>query len=212
MTNPTAAALKAGEVLSVGAKTYVRQLAAQAIFGVEFEVYGKPMEKGNLVEPESIELLNAVRGLRLAKNTERRTDGLITGECDLFDAAARIGHDIKSPWSIATFPICESECIDSDYEWQCRGYMKLWDASEWHVDYCLVNTPERLIGYEPVTMHFVDHIPAHHRVTSWVVRRDAEKEALIEAKVKAARAYYAEVVAEFDRTHAVNVNLLREAA
>lgn len=212
MTNPTAAALKAGEVLSVGAKTYIRRLAAEAIFGVEFEVSSKQMEKGIRVEPDSIELFNAVRGLRLVKNTERRTDGLITGECDLFDKQRRIGHDIKSSWSIATFPICESECIDADYEWQFRGYMRLWDAAEWHADYCLVNTPEDLIGFEPLTQHFVDHIPAHHRVTSWVVRRDPEKEALIETKVLAARAYFAEVVAEFDRTHCVNVDLLREAA
>ena len=36
--------------LSVGAKTYIRELAAQEIFGVEFEVSSKQMEKGILVE------------------------------------------------------------------------------------------------------------------------------------------------------------------
>ena len=37
MTSPTAAAIKAGEVLSEGAKTYLRGLVAQEIFGVDFD-------------------------------------------------------------------------------------------------------------------------------------------------------------------------------
>jgi len=201
MTNPTAAAAKAGEILSVGAKTYIRELAAQEIFGVDFIVTSKQMEKGIEVESDSIALLNSVRGLSLVKNAERRTDGNITGECDLWDAPRRTGHDIKSSWSIATFPIVELDCTDSDYDWQMRGYLKLWDADEWHVDYCLVNTPDKLIGYEPQSLHFVDHIPAHQRVTTWRIQRDATKEAAIGEKVRAARDYYAQVIAEFDRSH-----------
>lgn len=201
MTNPTAAAIKAGEVLSVGAKTYVRKLAAEEIFGVEFEVSSKQMEKGIVCESDSIALLNRVRGLSLEKNTIRKTDGFLTGECDLYDISRRRGHDIKTPWSIATFPIVPMDCEDSDYEWQCRGYMKLWDADEWSVDYCLVNTPEHLIGYEPQSLHFVDHIPAHHRVTSWAIKRDADKETAMVEKIKHARDYYSQVISEFDRCH-----------
>lgn len=198
MTEPRT---KAEGPLSVGAKTYIRQLAAQDIFGVDFEVTSKEMEKGTRCEPDSIALLNRVRGLALAKNTERRTNGLISGECDIFDGGRRRGHDLKTSWSIATFPICLTDCQDKLYEWQMHGYMWLWDADEWNVDFCLVNTPEDLIRYEPLTIHFVDHIPEHHRVTTWTVTRDAEKEALIAEKVKHARAYYAEVIAEFDRSH-----------
>ena len=36
----------------------------------------------------------------------------------------------------------------NDYEWQMRGYMMLWDCDTAIVDYCLVDTPEHLIGYE----------------------------------------------------------------
>jgi hypothetical protein len=187
--------------LSVGARTYIRQLAAQEILGVEFEVSSKEMEKGIEVEPEAIALLNRVRGLALEKNTERRQNEYLTGECDLFHAQRRRGHDLKCPWSAATFPICTTDCEDKLYEWQMRGYMALWDADEWEVNYALVNTPEHLIGYEPLQMHMVDHIPEHMRLTSWVVKRDAEKEQEIYEKVKHARAYYAEVIAEFDRTH-----------
>lgn len=198
MTEPRS---KAEGILSVGAKTYIRSLVAQEIFGVEFEVSAKVLEKGIRVEPDSIALLNRVRGLALQKNAERRSDDFLTGECDLFDAPRRAGFDMKSSWSLATFPIAEVDCMDAGYDWQCRGYMRLWDANEWTVAYAMVNTPDDLIGYEPQSLHFVDHIPEHHRLTTWTIRRDLEKEALMEAKVRAARDYFRQVVTEFERTH-----------
>ncbi|MGJ7497503.1 hypothetical protein ACSFA8_20845 [Variovorax sp. RT4R15] len=187
--------------LSVGAKTYIRELAAQEIFGVDFEVSSKQMEKGILVEQDSIDLLNRVRGLALVKNVERRSNDFITGECDLFDPAALRGHDVKSSWSVATFPIATVDCEDKLYEWQMRGYMALWDADEWEVNYCLVDTPERLVGFEPLAMHMVEHIPEHMRLTTWTVQRDEAKEAAMFQKVMHAREYFAQVIAEFDRTH-----------
>lgn len=201
MTSPTAAAVKAGEILSVGAKTHIRELVAQAVLGVDFEVGSKQMEKGIECEPEAIAMLNRVLGLSLDKNTERRTDGFITGECDAFDAERRVGFDTKVSWSAATFPIVSIDAESSLYEWQNRGYMKLWDADEWTTAYCLLDTPERLIGFEPVSMHTFSHIPEHLRVTTWTVKRDLTLEAQMVEKVKAARLYYAQVVAEFNASH-----------
>jgi hypothetical protein len=190
--------------LSVGAKTAIRELVAQDLFGVEFEIGGKPIEKGIECEPAAIDLLNRVRGLALTKNSERRTNAYITGECDLFDAPRRAGRDLKCAWSVSTFPICPEDIASTQrtlYEWQMRGYMWLWDADEWHVDYCLVDTPTRLIGFEPITLHVVSHIPEHMRVTTWTITRDRSKEAAMAEKVQAARDYYREVVREFDATH-----------
>ena len=208
MTEPRS---KSDGPLSVGAKTYIRELAAQEIFGVEFEISSKQIEKGIEVEGDSIDLLNSVRGLSLMKNAERRSNDFITGECDLFDASAKRGHDIKSSWSIATFPITVADCEDRLYEWQMRGYMALWDADEWEVNYCLVDTPDRLIGFEPMPLHVVSHLPEWMRVTTWTVKRDLEKEAAIYEKVKAANEYLNSVINEFDQTHAAN-QLLRKAA
>lgn len=198
MTEPNS---KAGGPLSVGAQTYIRTLAAQEIFSIDFEIGGKPIQKGLIREPDGIALVNRVRGLNLAKNTERRTAQGITGECDLFDPATREGRDLKCSWSAATFPITSADCEDKLYEWQMRGYMLLWDAPRWHVDYVLLDTPDDLIGFEPMQMHLVSHIPEHMRLTSWTVTRDAEKEAAMLAKLPHARAYYARVIDEFDRTH-----------
>ena len=207
MTEPRS---KSEGPLSVGAKTYIRELAAQEIFGVDFVVSSKAMEKGIEAEGDSIDLLNSVRGLSLVKNTERRSNDFITGECDLFDASARRGHDIKTSWSIATFPITIADCEDKLYEWQMRCYMALWDAEEWEVNYCLVDTPDRLIGFEPMQLHVVSHLPEWMRVTTWTVKRDIEKEAAIYEKVKAANEYLNSVINEFDKTHAAN-QILRKA-
>ena len=208
MTEPKS---KSDGPLSVGAKTYIRELAAQEIFGVDFVVSSKPMEKGIEVEDASIDLLNSVRGLSLVKNSERRSNDFITGECDLFDPSENRGHDIKSSWSIATFPITTQDCEDKLYEWQMRGYMALWNAEEWEVNYCLVDTPDRLITFEPMELHVVSHLPEWMRVTTWTVKRDLEKEAAIFEKVKAANDYMKLILNEFDQTHAINQQL-KEAA
>lgn len=198
MTEPKT--LKEGP-LSVGAKTHIRELAAQDIFGIDFEVSSKEMEKGLEVEQAGIDLLNDVRQSALTKNTERRSNEFITGECDLFNGAIRRGHDLKCSWSVKSFPIALVDCEDRLYEWQMHGYMWLWDAADWEVNYVLVDTPARLIGFEPLPMHIVSHIPANLRLTTWSIQREEVKEALIAEKVKAARLYYTGVVAEFDRMH-----------
>lgn len=200
MAEPTAAAAKAGEVLSQGARTYLRELVAQEVFAFSPQLDARPVKKGIAVEAECIAMVARRYGLTLAKNTERRSDGLITGEADIVYPGA--GRDIKASWSLATFPLLAEDCRDALYEWQMRGYMRLWDVDEWHVDYCLVSTPEDLIGYDDPTLHRVDYIPEAQRVTTWTVKRDREKEALIERKVIAARAYMAEVLRRFEEERA----------
>jgi hypothetical protein len=195
---------KKGEVLSQTAKSYVRGLVAQEIFSIEFEISSKQMEKGVECEDASIALFNRVYGRALTKNTDRRTDEYLSGESDMLDVDEVV--DIKTAWSVATFPLSEDDIADTQrklYEFQLRAYMRLWDKPRARLAYCLVDTPERLIGYEPIQLHAVSHIPENLRVTTWAVTRDAAIEADMIEKIKAARVYYAEVIAEFDRTHKI---------
>lgn len=192
------------EVLSATAKTFIRELAAESIFGVDFQVSSKQMEKGIECEPASIALFNSVTGRMLTKNSERKTDDYLTGEADLLDDDEVV--DVKTAWSVATFPLSEEDVADTQrklYEWQLRAYMRLWNKPRASIAYCLVDTPDHLIGYEPQSIHFVSHIPAHMRVTTWAVERDAEKEAAMVEKIVAARRYYAQVIDQFDKSHNV---------
>lgn len=201
MTEPKT---KAEGPLSVGAKTAIREIAAQAIFGVDFEIKDKKIEKGNLVEPASIGLLNGVRGLMLEKNSDRRRNDWITGECDLFDATRDCGHDVKSAWSLQTFPLCLEDIPSAQrslYEWQMRGYMWLWDCAKWEVNYCIVSTPESLIGYESKDLHLVDHIDPQHRLTTWTIERDKALEDKMAEKAGHAREYLTQFLADFDKSH-----------
>jgi hypothetical protein len=190
--------------LSAGGKTHVRELVREAIYGFEpADLETRPILKGRAVEAECIEMLARLTGRPMVKNTERRMNGLITGECDVFDRQIRHGRDVKAPFSMATMPIVLADCYDSGYEWQMQGYEILWDADTWSVDYMLVDTPEDLIGYEPQHLHFVSHIQENLRWTTWLVKRDRSLESLIVDKVLAARRYYRQVINEFDRTHAL---------
>lgn len=176
--------------LSESSKKVVEDEIRALYFGVRERISSKPMTKGIDCEQSSIDLLNDVE-FRLSKpytkNTERRSNEWITGECDIFDADSRVIRDIKTSWSLATFPLFATE---TDYEWQMRGYMMLWDCDTAIVDYCLVDTPEHLIGYEQRELHIVSHIEPEKRVKSFVYNRDLEKEQRIKDRCEQLQEYY----------------------
>lgn len=188
--------------LSAGAKTFIESLAKEELYKFKEIVTGKYMDKGLIVEDESILLYNSVFFTDYVKNTERRTDEYITGECDIIVPGVS-GIDIKSSWSLATFPATAAAGHDKLYEWQCRGYMRLWNVPEWEVAYCLVNTPDELIKYEQESLHYVDHIPEELRVTVIKYKRDMELEAKIISKVSAARRYFDQITSQIKREHNV---------
>lgn len=177
--------------LSESAKKVVEDEIRALYFGVRERVSSKQMQKGIDCEQVSIELLNNVE-FRLSKpyvkNTERKSNEWITGECDIYDPDTKLIRDIKTSWSLATFPLFATNA--DDYEWQMRGYMWLWDCNEASVDYCLVDTPEHLIGYEQRELHIVSHIEPEKRVKSFVYERDLEKEERIKQRVEQLREYY----------------------
>jgi len=195
MTDPKAK----GEVLSEGAKTYLYEEAKKLVYGFDYSPSSKYTEKGLAVEDQSIELFNSVFFTDYQKNTERRTNDWVTGECDIFTGASII--DIKSCWSLATFPAIPDRGRDKDYEWQLRSYMMLWDVDEAEIAYCMVNTPDELVGYEPEELHFVEHIDPTLRVTRVPYSRDRELEDKIKIKSEAAIAFVAETVQRIADEH-----------
>jgi hypothetical protein len=188
------------EVLSVGAKTYVEDLASEFVYGYTKLISSKEMDKGIIVENASIALLNDVMFTSYAKNTERKTNDWLTGECDI-DTGSKI-IDIKSSWSLPTFPATVRAGRNKDYEWQLRGYMMLWDREEAEIAYCMVTTPDELIRFEPTEIHYVDHIDPALRVTRVPYQRDKALEEKIKAKIEAARSYFDEVVELIATEHA----------
>lgn len=187
--------------LSVGAKTYIEELAKEFVYNFERVVTSKEMEKGQLVEPHSIALINDVYFASYEKNTERRENEWITGECDIWVPGIKI-IDVKSPWSLATFPATAFAGENKDYEWQGRGYMMLWNENMFEINYCMVNTPDELIRFEDPGMHFVDHIDPALRITRVSYTRDLSLEDKIKERVEAAREYFNQTVETIATEHA----------
>lgn len=186
--------------LSAGAKTAVECMAKELVYGYTRTFSSKYTEKGLTVEDDSIALYNSVFFTNHVKNTERRTNEWITGEADIVAPAKII--DIKSSWSLDTFPVIATSGADTTYEWQVRAYMWLWDKPAAEVAYCLVNTPDELIGYEPAEYHYVDEIPEVLRITRVHYTRDIAAEERIKVKVGAARRYLAELIQSIAAEHA----------
>ena len=105
--------------------------------------------------------------------------------------------DIKSSWSLTTFPLLASMGENSGYEWQLRAYMMLWDCPSAALAYCMVSTPEHLIRWEDPSIHAVDHIDPVKRVTRLFYKRDAEKEQAIIERVQLCRDYYNQLADEY---------------
>jgi len=188
---------KAEGVLSKGARTYLNSLAKEAVYGYREEISSKAIRKGIDCEQQSIDLYNSVFFESLKKHVGRLSNDCITGEPDLIKDG--YGIDIKTSWSLATFPALPEDC--SDYEWQARGYMCLFDRPRWYIAFCMIDTPEDLIGYEPLDLHQVSNIDPHLRVTVISYHRDDEKEAKMLEKARAAQVYVAETIERIKTIH-----------
>ena len=179
-----------GEVLSETAKSEMIKIAKEDFYGYSSQMTNKYVEKGIEVEDKSIELLNTVKLANYKKNVIRLNNDFLTGECDINDEKNDEIIDIKSSWSLETFPALPSDINIKDYEMQLRGYMMLYNRSKASVCYCMASTPEGLTMYENKLLHEVEHIDPFARVTMLSIERDLEIEKQIEERCKVAIQFY----------------------
>ena len=187
MTNPRSKS----QTLSAGCKTYIKELVKEDLFGYKSTIDSKYLTKGIDLEDTSIDLYNEVHGTLYLKNTERLSNEFITGECDI-NAEDKI-IDIKSSWSLETFPASPDDVNNKDYEWQLRAYMWLYDKPKAELAYCMVSTPDYLLkDWDNLDIHKVDKHDPFLRVTTISFERDTDKEKLIAQRVKDCREFYNE--------------------
>jgi len=185
------------DVLSQTAKSYINQIAKEDFFGYTSPLVNRYLEKGTNQELESIQLLNAVRFEDFKKNDVRQTNDFMTGECDIVTVSSII--DIKTSWSLDTFPELPEDIDAKDYEWQGRAYMYLYDKPEFELVYCMVSTwDEFLTQYDDKTLHKVDHIDPAKRITSIFFERDMELEQQMIERCQLATEYYIERITKLN--------------
>lgn len=134
--------------LSETAKTYCENWLKGRMYGIKKQIVSKYLEKGNREEGNAIlyceRVFEGSDGWFMAqKNTERRSNEWIEGECDLELTEEIV--DIKNSFDFTTFPLFKKEIPDTDYEWQLNGYMWLWGKEKGRVVYCLMSLPEDMI-------------------------------------------------------------------
>lgn len=200
---------KAKPVLSEGAKTYLKSIFKEEVFGRKKEVQNKYLSKGIAVEEDNINMYNDVNGTFLIKNEVRYENEFFTGEMDIEEEDEII--DFKSSWDYSTFPLFEDDVPNEDYEYQLLAYMDLRpNVKSAKLVYGLVDTPGELIldekkriGWklglidglpedldEEITrnMTYAD-IPKEARIKKFIIYRDEKRIAQIKAMILLAREY-----------------------
>lgn len=179
------------DILSQTAKSYIEQLAKEDFFGYTSPLVNRYLDKGINQELESINLLNSVRFENYEKNDQRIESEFMTGECDIITNDSII--DIKTSWSLDTFPELPEDIDSKDYQWQGRAYMMLFNRFEFELVFCMVSTwDEFLTQYDDKALHKVDHIDPRKRITSITFERDLELERQMIERCQLATEYYIE--------------------
>jgi hypothetical protein len=194
------------EEWSETAKAAMLEMARETLFGVRKSLDDvRCIQKGNMCENEGIDLYNSVflYDLKKVESSERRNNGIITGEPDLIATGSKKGVDIKIAWSLLTFPLTPDQAGKAAYEWQARGYMALFDLPKWEIAYCAVNTPEELLRpYDDIKPHIIDDaIPLHHRITIATFERDMAIEKEMLEKCAKANEWIANAIKQFADDH-----------
>lgn len=143
MTEPKSKEDKLAGNLAATTKEYLNSIFIREKYGRFEELSSKYLDKGNLVEQDSMDLFCKFHGVLILKNEESFSNGFIKGTPDMFFEEAVV--DLKSSWSMFTF--IKAEVTDA-YLFQLLGYMWLTGKKEAILAYCLNNTPEHLIQDE----------------------------------------------------------------
>lgn len=194
---------KSGNGISATAKSAVRKIVKYDLFGYQDFEGNKYTEKGIALEEQAIKLSGRKRGLPLKKNTERRENDWITGECDIYVPSRKLIIDTKCPWDIGSHPFfadeAEEKAKKAGYDLQMQGYMWLWDCDEAQIDFVLLPTPyDQLSSYDDPNRYIdlVEQIPQEKRITTVTIKRDEKIIEKIKERVEIAQEYYQQLIQE----------------
>lgn len=179
------------------------------ILGYPYQgISNKYTKKGLLMEKDAIEYAaKYYKWIDAKKNTERKSNGVITGEIDVEQPL--LIADTKCSWSGDTFPLMLNEAPIEGYIWQGQGYMELWDKPLFQLTYVLMDAPDMIVDRECNSIryelglddieeelfqevkgkHTFSHLPDELRIKSFLVERDKSAYEQVEARVELCNKY-----------------------
>jgi len=204
--------------LPVGAITYADEWHLEQKYGRRQIFVTDQVQKGIMVEEQSITLLTDHTNVLYRKNKENLYNEWLTGTPDIVNDDFVV--DIKSAWDFWSFHKAEGVFTKSglltDYGWQLMGYMMLTGKKKAMLAYCLVNTPTEMVmsmeysarwkfqgldenpDYDKYCeelrkLHTFDDMPKEERVRLWNLAYDEERIQQLKSRVELVRKYLKEV-------------------
>ena len=190
-------------VISDTAKSAIRDIVKEDLYGFRSFTGNQYTQKGNLLEDLAIEMSGKMRLRNYQKHVGRVENELITGECDVLDLKNKLIIDTKCTWDIGTHPFFADEAMEkvkkAGYDVQMQAYMWLYDCDVANIDFWLFPCPPELLnGWDDIDqlVHLVEKIDIRERKTTVVIERDEAIIQKIKDKVPHCQEYYAKLFAE----------------
>ena len=190
-------------VISDTAKSAIRDIVKEDLYGFRSFMGNQYTQKGNLLEDLAIEMSGKMRYRNYQKHVGRVENELITGECDVLDLERKLIIDTKVTWDIGTHPFFQDEAMEkakkAGYDVQMQAYMWLYDCDVANIDFWLFPCPPELLnGWDDIDqlVHLVEKIDIRERKTTVVIERDEAIIQKIKDKIPHCQEYYAKLFAE----------------
>lgn len=192
-----------GEALTETAKSAIRDIVKEDLYGFRSFTGNQYTAKGNLLEDMAIEMSGKMRFKQYQKHSGRVSNDLITGECDVLDLGKKLIIDTKVTWDIGTHPFFEDEAMEkvkkAGYDVQMQAYMWLYECEVAEIDFWLFPCPAELLkDWDDIEqlVHMVEAIDIRERLTTVTIQRDESVIEKIQDKIPHAQAYYEKLFAE----------------
>lgn len=105
------------------------------------------IEKGNILETPSIQVISQMDNIEYVKNEVKKTNDYLVGIPDIVDEENGKIIDIKASWNLKTF-LSARNGLDDKYWFQAQGYMDLFNVETSEICFVLLNTPDEIIQRE----------------------------------------------------------------
>lgn len=190
-------------VISDTAKSAIRDIVKEDLYGFRSFTGNQYTQKGNLLEDLAIEMSGKMRFRNYQKHVGRVENELITGECDVLDLERKLIIDTKCTWDIGTHPFFADEAMEkvkkAGYDVQMQAYMWLYDCEVAEVDFWLFPCPPEILkDWDDIDqlVHLVEAIDIRERKTTVTIERDEAVIQKIKDKIPHCQEYYAKLFAE----------------
>ena len=190
-------------VISDTAKSAIRDIVKEDLYGFRSFTGNQYTAKGNLLEDLAIEMSGKMRFRNYQKHVGRVENELITGECDVLDLERKLIIDTKVTWDIGTHPFFQDEAMEkvkkAGYDVQMQAYMWLYDCEVAEVDFWLFPCPPELLkDWDDIDqlVHLVEAIDIRERKTTVTIERDEAVIQKIKDKIPHCQNYYEQLFIE----------------